>query len=77
VCKSYPSADGVGLPSGAVITVFNVKRNEYRLLEHLHPTSSAPADCRVGFRSASTGGAEHGSVFDGSAQACTGRVRCG
>lgn len=28
----YPSADGVRLTSGTVITVFNVKGNEYRLL---------------------------------------------
>lgn len=32
VRKEYPSADGVMLPSGAVITVFNVKGNTYRLL---------------------------------------------
>jgi mRNA interferase HigB len=28
----YPSADGVAMRSGLVITVFNVKGNEYRLL---------------------------------------------
>lgn len=28
----YPSADGVKLRSGVVVTVFNVKGNEYRLL---------------------------------------------
>lgn len=30
--KQFPSADGVPLKSGVVITVFNVKGNEYRLL---------------------------------------------
>ncbi len=29
---AYPSADGVKLRSGIVVTVFNVKGNEYRLL---------------------------------------------
>ena len=28
----YPSADGVRLNSGRIVTVFNVKGNEYRLL---------------------------------------------
>jgi mRNA interferase HigB len=32
VRKTYPSADGVKVPSGAIVTVFNVKGNEYRLL---------------------------------------------
>lgn len=32
VRKSYPSADGVRLASGTVVTVFNVKGNAYRLL---------------------------------------------
>ncbi|HZZ42953.1 MAG TPA: type II toxin-antitoxin system HigB family toxin [Tepidisphaeraceae bacterium] len=35
VRKSYPSADGVKLRSGFVITIFNVKGNEYRLLSHI------------------------------------------
>jgi mRNA interferase HigB len=30
--KAYPSADGVPLSSGTVVTVFNVKGNDYRLL---------------------------------------------
>jgi mRNA interferase HigB len=32
VRKTYPSADGVALTSGAVLTVFNVKGNHRRLL---------------------------------------------
>lgn len=32
VRRTYPSADGVALRSGTVMTVFNVKGNEYRLL---------------------------------------------
>jgi mRNA interferase HigB len=28
----YPSADGVKLKTGVVVTIFNVKGNEYRLL---------------------------------------------
>ena len=32
VRRIYPSADGVKVRSGTVITVFNVKGNEYRLL---------------------------------------------
>lgn len=32
VRRQYPSADGVKLKGGLVITVFNVKGNEYRLL---------------------------------------------
>lgn len=32
VRRQFPSADGVTLKSGAVVTVFNVKGNEYRLL---------------------------------------------
>jgi mRNA interferase HigB len=32
VRKTYPSADGVRLPSKTVVTVFNVKGNEYRLV---------------------------------------------
>ena len=31
----YPSADGVKLESEIVITVFNVRGNEYRLLTHV------------------------------------------
>jgi mRNA interferase HigB len=30
--KAYPSADGVILPSKTVVTVFNAKGNDYRLL---------------------------------------------
>lgn len=32
----YPSADGVKLRSRLVVTVFNVKGNEYRLLTHVN-----------------------------------------
>jgi mRNA interferase HigB len=32
VRRSHPSADGVSLSSGTVVTIFNVKGNEYRLL---------------------------------------------
>jgi mRNA interferase HigB len=32
VRKAYPTADGVRLKSGFVVTVFNVKGNNYRLL---------------------------------------------
>jgi mRNA interferase HigB len=32
----YPSADGVKLKSGLVVTVFNVRGNEYRLLTSIH-----------------------------------------
>lgn len=32
VRRSYPHADGVKLKSGNVVTVFNCKGNEYRLL---------------------------------------------
>jgi mRNA interferase HigB len=32
VRKTYPSADGVKLRSKFVVTVFNIKGNEYRLL---------------------------------------------
>jgi mRNA interferase HigB len=31
----YPSADGIALASGVVVTVFNVKGNEYRLLTYV------------------------------------------
>src|SRR5690349_11023733 len=34
--QDYPSADGVKLKSGLVVTVFNVKGNEYRLLTHVN-----------------------------------------
>ena len=30
--RAYPSADGVRLAGGTVVTVFNVKGNDYRLL---------------------------------------------
>jgi mRNA interferase HigB len=33
--KAYPSADGVPLKSGNVVTVFNVKGNRYRLLTYV------------------------------------------
>ena len=36
VRKSYPSADGVKNKFAVVITVFNVKGNEYRLLTVIH-----------------------------------------
>lgn len=36
VRKPFPSADGVTLDSGVVVTVFNVKGNEYRLLTIIH-----------------------------------------
>ena len=32
VHKAYPSADGIGLESGTIVTVFNVKGNSYRLI---------------------------------------------
>jgi mRNA interferase HigB len=32
VRRTYPSADGVKLKSKAVVTVFNIKGNDYRLL---------------------------------------------
>lgn len=32
VRRSYPHADGVKIASGAVVTVFNVRGNSYRLL---------------------------------------------
>ncbi len=35
VRKSYPAADGVKLRSKIVVTVFNVKGNEYRLLNSI------------------------------------------
>jgi mRNA interferase HigB len=35
VRKGYPHADGVRLRSGNVVTVFNCKGNEYRLLTYL------------------------------------------
>jgi mRNA interferase HigB len=33
--EDYPSADGVTLGSGTVVTVFNVRGNEYRLISHV------------------------------------------
>src|ERR1700722_5307145 len=33
--KDYPSADGVKLKSKNIVTVFNVKGNEYRLLSYV------------------------------------------
>lgn len=36
VRADYPSADGVKLKSQIVITVFNVKGNEYRLLTNIN-----------------------------------------
>ena len=35
VRTDYPSADGVKLRSQVVVTIFNVKGNEYRLLTHI------------------------------------------
>lgn len=35
VRKIYPSADGVSLGRNVVVTVFNVKGNEYRLLTRI------------------------------------------
>jgi mRNA interferase HigB len=35
VRRDFPSADGVRHSSGLVITVFNVRGNEYRLLTHV------------------------------------------
>jgi mRNA-degrading endonuclease HigB of HigAB toxin-antitoxin module len=35
VRKAYPQADGVKLKSKTVVTVFNCKGNEYRLLCHV------------------------------------------
>lgn len=37
----YPSADGVRLKSRVVVTVFNVKGNEYRLLTEVNFFSQA------------------------------------
>jgi mRNA interferase HigB len=34
--EDYPSADGVKLKSRVVVTVFNVKGNEFRLLTHVN-----------------------------------------
>lgn len=31
----YPSADGVRLCSGTIVTVFNVRGNQYRLISHV------------------------------------------
>lgn len=36
VRKNFPSADGVQLKSRVVVTVFNVRGNEYRLLTVIH-----------------------------------------
>jgi mRNA interferase HigB len=36
VRQDYPSADGVSLKSRVVVTVFNVKGNEYRLLTNVN-----------------------------------------
>ena len=35
VRNDYPSADGVRLKSKTIVTVFNVKGNEYRLITHI------------------------------------------
>ncbi len=43
----YPSADGVRLKSGTVITVFNVKGNEYRLLTAIDYDMQAVAALEV------------------------------
>lgn len=34
--QDYPSADGVKLKAELVVTVFNVKGNEYRLITHVN-----------------------------------------
>ncbi len=34
--QDYPSADGVRTQNNTVVTVFNVKGNEYRLLTHVN-----------------------------------------
>jgi len=36
VRRQFPSADGVPLKSRVVVTVFNIKGNEYRLLAVIH-----------------------------------------
>jgi len=36
VRQQFPSTDGVTVKSGVVVTVFNVKGNEYRLLTVIH-----------------------------------------
>ena len=36
VRRQFPSTDGVALKSGVVVTVFNVKGNEFRLLTVIH-----------------------------------------
>lgn len=33
--EDYPSVDGVRLGSGTIITVFNVRGNQYRLISHV------------------------------------------
>lgn len=35
VREDYPSADGVRLGSGTIVTVFNVRGNQYRLISHV------------------------------------------
>lgn len=41
VRRVYPNADGVKLKSGLVVTVFNVKGNEYRLLSEIDYTAQS------------------------------------
>jgi mRNA interferase HigB len=41
VREDYPSADGVKLKSRIVVTVFNVKGNEYRLLTSINYSQQA------------------------------------
>jgi len=36
VRQTYPHADGVRVKSGRVATVFNIKRNEFRLITAIH-----------------------------------------
>lgn len=44
VRADYPSADGVKLTREVVVTVFNVKGNEYRLLTYVsYPTQTVEA----------------------------------
>ncbi|HEY8667686.1 MAG TPA: type II toxin-antitoxin system HigB family toxin [Tepidisphaeraceae bacterium] len=36
VRSNFPSADGVRIKSGTIVTIFNVKGNEFRLLTSVH-----------------------------------------
>jgi mRNA interferase HigB len=39
VRKSYPHADAATVGSGATVTIFNIKGNEYRLITAIHYNS--------------------------------------